>query len=137
MTRAQRGGARARSRLGGRLARRSAADWAKLIAERVETAWQAGVASVVWWDFADVAPDRRAFTERFEYWLVAAAGREVPGSVLLPALLRLGYPSVVAEWRAAERRTVSMPRPRGRPPAKRPWPVGAEYGDAEREVRAL
>lgn len=125
MTRGERGGSRVRARMGRALCRRSVLDWVRRLEAVVPGEWRAGVAAVVWWDFADLAEDRRMFTDLFEPWLVGSAGREVPGPVLEPWLRKLGYPAEVAAWRAAERRTVSMPRRgRGRPPGKKPWPVG-------------
>lgn len=94
---------------------RTAGEWvARLLQLPAEI--QSGVASIIWWDFADTSAHPRQFTAALEPWLQEGAGRAIPAPRCQAALRALGYPADYAQWRSADRRISWHPgRPLGRP----------------------
>ena len=81
---------------------------------RVPCAVRAAVASIVWWDYADVSGSPREFTAAFEPWLDEAMAAERRGPELAKGLRMVGYEAALAQYRSEDRRTIGM-RGRGRP----------------------
>ncbi len=84
-----------------RLRVRTAEEWVKHL-NKVAEDIRPAVASLVWWDFADVAPHRRHFTTVFEPWLDEAIEGDYPANRVKRALVKVGYAEPVAHMRSSE-----------------------------------